>query len=166
MIGTLTIKKLRPHCAKVNIRQINKISTDQWLNEFNTNSVELTDKLDTLTHSLKTEFTRVLKTLAPEKVCKVNLRLKKPWYDTDLKDHKHQVRKLEKKWLKYKNEGCLTAYKKCHNCYYGKLNTKKSVLQFKFQDCGKDSRRLHVLMSNLTTKQTEKLLPSAKAMKT
>ena len=129
-----------------------------------TNNLDLTDKLDTLNKTLTTELTRVLNALAPEKECKVNLRTKRPWYDADLKEHKCQVIKLEKKWLKYKNEGCHIAFKKCRYSYYGKLNAKKkSVLQSKFQDCGKDSRKIHTLMTNLTSKQCERKLPLAKS---
>ena len=125
---------------------------------------DITDKLDTLTKSLTTKLTRVLDTLAPEKECKVNLRTKRPWYDDDHKEHKCQVRRLENRWLKYKNEGCHIAFKKCHNTYYGKLNAKKKgVLQSKFQDCGKDSRETHALMANLTTKQCERQLPPPKS---
>ena len=40
---------------------------------------------------------------------------------------------------------------------------KKDVLQSKFQDCGKDSRKIHALMTNLITKQYERKLPPAKS---
>ena len=63
--------------------------------------------------------------LAPLKKQKINLRPKNPWYDMDLKTHKHLMRKREKKWLKYKFESCWIAYKKCQNSYYGKFNFKK-----------------------------------------
>ena len=113
---------------------------------------------------LTTKLTRVLDTLAPEKECKVNLRTKRPWYDADLKEHKHKVRRLEKKWLKYKNDGCHIAFKKGCNSYFGKLNAKKKgVLQSKFQDCGKDSRNIHILMTSLTSKQCERKLPLVKS---
>ena len=164
IIGTLNIKKFKPSYAKIKVRQIHKITDNQWLDEIDANNLDLTDKLDTLNKTLTTELTRVLNTLAPEKECKVNLRTKRPWYDADLKEHKCQVRKLEKKWLKYKNEGCHIAFKKCHNSYYGKLNAKKkSVLQSKCQDCGKDLRKIHALMTNPTSKQCERKLPQAKS---
>ena len=154
VIGTLNIKKLNPRCAKIKVRQIHKITDEQWLDEFKGDNIKLTNKLNTLNSSLTTKIRRVLDTLAPEEDCKVNLRNKKPWYDAALKEHKCQLRTLEKKWHKYKNEGCLIAFKKCHNSYYGRLNAKKKgVLQSKFQDCGKDSRKIHALMTNLTTKQ-------------
>ena len=81
------------------MRQIHKITDSQWIDELDTNNLELTNKLDTLNKSLSTELMRVLDTLAPEKECKINLRTKRPWYDADLKEHKCQVRKLEKNGL-------------------------------------------------------------------
>ena len=78
VIGTLNIKKLKPSYAKIKVRQIHKITDSQWINELNTNNFELTNKLDTLNKSLSTELTRVLDTLAPEKECKINLRIRDP----------------------------------------------------------------------------------------
>ena len=54
---------------------------------------------------LTTKLTRVLDTLVPEKECKVNLRTKRPWYDADLKEHKRQMRRLEKNGLSTKMRG-------------------------------------------------------------
>ena len=46
-----------------------------------------------------------------------------------------------------------TAYKKTRNTYYGKLNTKKkTVLTEQIDECAGDSKKLHTLISNLTTK--------------
>ena len=164
IIGTFNVKKLKPTYAKVKVRQVHKIIDSQWIDELDTNNLDLTNKLDTLNKSLSTKLTRVLDTLAPEKECKIKLRTKRPWYDADLKEHKCQVRKLEKKWLKYKNKGYHIAFKKCRNSYYGRLNAKKkSVLQSKFQDCGKNSRKIHALITNLTSKQCERKLPKSRS---
>ena len=73
---------------------------------------------------------------------------------------KRKVRKYEKKWLKYKMDSLWTAYKKVRNSYFGLLNAKKkAVLQCKIEDCTKDSRKLHALVNNLTTKCTEQEWP-------
>ena len=111
--------------------------------------------LDTIVKSLDEELTRVVNTLAPIKMVNTNLRSKKPWYDNDMKQHKRRVRKLEKKWLKYKLDSCWIAYKKCRNSYFGKLNAKKKdTLKNKFAECTHDTKWLHALVANLTTKQT------------
>ena len=58
IIGTLNIKKLKPSYAKIKVRQIHKITDSQWLDELDTNNLDLTDKLDTLNKTLTTKLTR------------------------------------------------------------------------------------------------------------
>ena len=98
--------------------------------------MELNSKLDQLVSSFSLELKHVYNTLAPEKERKVNLRLKQPWYDNEMKELKRKVCKYEKKWLKYKLDSLWTTYKKVRNSYYGKLNAKKrTMLQTKIEDC-------------------------------
>ena len=95
-----------------------------------------------------------------EKECKVNLRLKQPWYDNEMKELKRKVCRHEKKWLTYKLDSLWTTYKKVRNSYYGKLNAKKrTVLQTKIEDCTKDSCKLHALVQNPTSKKVEQEWP-------
>ena len=48
--------------------------------------------------------------------------------------------------------------------YYGKLNfKKKAVLKDKFAECSKDSRKIHALVNNLTTKQQPQQWPPHKS---
>ena len=113
----------------------------QWQQEFQVGNVTLSNKLDTIVNSLDEELTRVVNTLAPIKTVNTNLRSKKPWYDNDMKQHKRRVRKLEKKWLKYKLDSCWIAYKKCRNSYFGKFNAKKKdTLKNKFAECTHDTK--------------------------
>ena len=72
-----------------------KVTKEDWLKEFNCDNIKLSDKLYDIIPELNTELKCVLDTLAPVKKCKVNLRPKQPWYDSDIKAHKRQVRKLE-----------------------------------------------------------------------
>ena len=160
VIGTLSIKKLRPKQLTAMVRQTSKVSDQQWNDEFNPDNVDLTSKLDTLVSSFNTELRRVYDTLAPQKEIKVNTRPKQPWYDREIKTLKRKVHKYEKKWLKYKMNSLWTAYKKVRNSYFGTLNAKKkAVLQGKIHNCTKDSRKLHTLVNNLTTKHTEEEWP-------
>ena len=90
----------------------------------------------------------MVNTLAPIKTVNTNLRSKKPWYNNDMKQHKRRVRKLEKKWLKYKLDSCWIAYKNCRNSYFGKLNAKKKdTLKNKFAECMHDTKLLHANLS-------------------
>ena len=82
--------------------------------------------------------------------------MKQPWYDQQMKALKRKVHKYEKKWLKYKLDSLWVAFKKVRNSYFGLLNRKKKgSIQDKIWECTKDSRKLHTLVSNLTTKQVE-----------
>ena len=122
--------------------------------------MELNGKLDTAVSSFNAELHRVYDEMALLKKCKVDLRAKQPWFDSEMKSLKRKVCKYEKKWHKYKLESLWVAYKKVRNSYYGLLNhKKKSTLQAKMQDCTKDSQKLHALVSNLTTKQVEPQWP-------
>ena len=161
VISTLNIKKLKPVTKRIQVRQVNKIKPDQWMEEFMLDNNKLNGKLECLVSSLNGELSRVFDTLAPLKECKVNLRAKQPWYDQQMKALKRKVHKYEKKWLKYKLDSLWVAFKKVRNSYYGLLNIKKrTALQDKIQECTKDSQRLHKLVSNLTTKQVEPEWPA------
>ena len=163
VISTLNIKKLRPVTKRIQVRQVKRIKREQWIEEFTLDKQSLNGKLDLdcLVSALNSELSRVLDTLAPLKECKVNLRAKQPWYDQEMKALKRKMRKYEKKWLKYKLDSLWVAFKKVRNSYYGLLNRKKrTTLQDKIQDCTGDSRRLHKLVSNLTTKQVDPEWPT------
>ena len=126
VISTLSLKKLKATKGKIKICQYSKVTPEKWNEEFKTSNVPLSDKLNTLVTNFNNELSRIVETLAPEKTVNNNLRDKKPWYDNDIKQHNRQMRKLEKKWLRYKLDSCWTAYKKCRNRFYGKLNSKKN----------------------------------------
>ena len=102
VIGTLSIKRLRPIIKRTLVRQISKVDDKQWGDAFNPMNVTLNGKFDDLVGTFNQELRRVYDTLAPEKECKVHLRQKQPWYDDVMKHQKRKVRKYEKKWLKYK----------------------------------------------------------------
>ena len=73
-----------------------------------------------------------------------------------MKDHKRKVCKYEKKWLKYKLNSLWICFKKVRNSYFAKLKLKKKqFLRTKIEDCAKDSRKIHTLVNNLTSKTTD-----------
>ena len=74
----------------------------------------------------------------------------------EMKNHKRKVRKYEKKWLKYKLNSLWICFKKVRNSYFAKLNLKKKgILRAKIEDCVKDSRKMHALVNNLTSKKAD-----------
>ena len=132
--------------------------------ELKLDNAEFSDRLDTIVTGLNTELIRVVDTLAQVKECRFSLRAKKPWYNQGIKQQKRLLQKLEKKWLKYKLDSCWTAYKKCRNSYYGRLNTKKKgALRKNIVDCINDTKKLHSLVNNLTSKQVESQWPPHKS---
>ena len=160
IIVSLKTKRDPPSSKVKLIRGTNRITEQQWCDEFQPNNVQLTSNLDESMHSLNTELKRVLDTLAPEKEKRVSLKTKHPWYDQEMKTLKRHIRKLEKKWLKYRLDSCWTVYKKARNSYYYKLNhKKKDMIRHKISECGSDSRKLHKLINNLTKPREEQQWP-------
>ena len=136
------------------------MSDSQWGEEFNPDNIVLNGKFDKFVSTFNEELRRVYDALAPEKECKIHLRPKQPWYDDEMKLFKRRVCKYEKKWLKYKLDSLWTSYRKVRNSYFGRLNAKKKgALHTKIEDCAKDSRWLHALVNNLTSKKVEEEWP-------
>ena len=125
VIATLNTKRLKPMFSYQEVCKLKDITQEQLIDEFNPDNVPLNSKLEEIVPKFNNELTCTLNELVPLKKQKINLRPKNPWYDMEVKAHKRLMRKMEKKWLKYKLESCWVAYKKCRNSYYGKLNFKK-----------------------------------------
>ena len=91
------------------------------------------------------------------------LRIKCPWYDSEAKEAKRSVCKLEKKFIKYKLPSLWCAYKAARNWYYGMLNAKKkTTIRNKIKNCANDSKQLYKLINNLTNKQVDTKWPPHK----
>ena len=154
VISTLNIKRLNPSFTYKQVCRIKEITQDQLIDEFKLENVPLSTKLHEIVPMLKTELSRTLDALAPLTRRKISLRPKNPWFDSELKTHKRQMRKLEKKWLRHKMDPYWTAYKSTRNSYYSILKTKKkATLRIKFAEFNKEPKKIHTLMKNLTTKQ-------------
>ena len=153
IISTLSVKKYHQKTLPHNVCHLHKVTKDQWLEEFNTACIELTYNLSDMVNALNTELSRMLDTLAPTKVSKAPPRVKQPWYNHTMTDRKHKVQKLERKWKKYGPHSLWLAYKSCRNSYYSTLNSKKKdCIKHQIKECAKNSRKLHRMVNNLTTK--------------
>ena len=53
--------------------------------------------------------------IAPQQFKKIISRIKKPWYDNDLKHQMQIVINRERKWLKYREQSHWKAYKRERN---------------------------------------------------
>ena len=56
VIATLNIKRLRPATKEILVKQVSKVSVEQWNDEFNPDNVKLNGKLDVTVSSLNTEL--------------------------------------------------------------------------------------------------------------
>ena len=84
------------------VRKVHKVTSNQWMEEFNNDNVNLTSNLDELVGSFIQELTYTLDTLAPEVETKLLLKPKHPWSCQELRTQKAKVRRHEKKWLRHK----------------------------------------------------------------
>ena len=58
VISTLNMKKLKPVTKRIQVRQVNKIKLDQWMEEFMLDKNKLNGKLECLVSSLNGELSR------------------------------------------------------------------------------------------------------------
>ena len=78
VIATLNIKKLKPMFAYQEVRKLQDITQEQWIDEFNPDNVPLNNKLEQLVPLLNAELKRTLDKLTPLKKQIINLRPKNP----------------------------------------------------------------------------------------
>ena len=122
------------------------------MNEFDPNKVALNCNLDETVADLGTELKCTLDKLAPLESCSISLRPKMPWYTKKMAQYKAKVRRREKGGLNisYHLAGW---HSKHQELYYWKLNNKKKeIIRTQISDNTNNSKKLHALINNLTTK--------------
>ena len=160
VISVLTAKRETLKQQTRMVWKLKKVIEDQWNECFNQQNVKLNAILDEMVHSLEDEFKRVMDELAPELKCTALLKPKCPWYDTEAHEQKQIVRKLERRFIKYKLDSLWTAFKRARNKYNTLLNYKKrESIRSKIKDCSTNSKKLHNLITNLTKLQEDTKWP-------
>ena len=66
--------------------------------------------------------------IAPQQVKKNTSRIRKPWYDVNLKHQRHIVKNGESKWVKYREQLHWKAYKRERNRFITMKNMKKGII--------------------------------------
>ena len=87
----------------------------EFIDEFNDMPILKSSNLDDATNQVNSELIRTIDKIAPEQVQKITLRIRKPWYNVDLKHQRHMVKNRERKWLKYREQSHWKAYKRERN---------------------------------------------------
>ena len=160
VISVLTAKRETLKQQTRMVHKLKKVTQDQWNECFNQQNVKLNANLDEMVQSLEDEFRRVMDELAPELKCTASLKPKHPWYDAEAHEQKWIVRKLERRFIKYKLDSLWTAFKKARNKYNTLLNHKKrDSIRSKIKDCSTNPKKLHKLITNLTKPQEDTKWP-------
>ena len=94
---------------------------DEFINMPLLNSTNLKDA----TNQLNSEILRTIDKIAPKEVKKITSRIRKPWYNVDLKHQRQIVKNRERKWLKYREQSHWKAYKRERNKLISILKYKK-----------------------------------------
>ena len=121
VIATLNIKKEQVKQVQRVICKAVKINQEEWNREFNRLNIRWCNNLCSLVNQLNNELVRVYDVLAPPNWVLSFLRIKQPWYDSEMKEFKKSVRHHEWKWLKYRLDSCWRAYRNVRIKYFGKF---------------------------------------------
>ena len=84
----------------------------EFIAEFNNMPILNSSNLEVATDQLNTEILRTMDKITPKQVKKINSRIRKPWYDDDLKQQRQIVKNGERKWLKYREQSHRKAHKR------------------------------------------------------
>ena len=116
---------------------------------------------DTVT-KFNLEVSNLYNRLAPQKVKQITKRPKMPWFTHECLIQKRIVRRREKIWLKYSEQHQWEAYKRERARYRNIINyNKKCFVTKRIRDCNRDHKKLHALVSNLTSSEVVNRLPDS-----
>ena len=82
----------------------------EFINQFNNMPILNSSNLKDATNQLNSEILRTLDKIAPKQIKKIISRIRKPWYDDDLKHQRKIVKNRERRWLKYEEQSHWEAY--------------------------------------------------------
>ena len=100
----------------------------EFIDEFNNMPILNSTNLKDATNQFNSEILRTIDKIAPKQVKKITLRIRKPWYDVDLKDQRQIVKSRERKWLKHREQSHWKAYKRERNRFITMLKYKKEIM--------------------------------------
>ena len=120
---------------------------------------EESTSIDTLVEHFEDKLKLCLDKHAPLEQKEYVSRRKFPWYNEEIRTQK--VRRRERIWKRYKTLDTLKALKIERNKYkYMLENSKVSVLSKKIDECGRDSKKLYKLITELTGGPKENPFPA------
>ena len=121
------IPKLKPKTEIKSVHNLTDNKVQQFIDEFNNTPILNTSNLIDATNQLNSEILRTMDKIAQQQFKKITSRIKKPWYDNDLKHQRQIVKNRERKWLKYREQSHLKAYKRERNRFITMIKYKKEI---------------------------------------
>ena len=119
------IPELKPKTKIKSVHNLTDNKVQQFIDEFNNTPILNTSNLIDATNQLNSEILRTMDKIAPQQFKKITSRIKKPWYDNDLKHQRQIVKNRERKWLKYREQSHWKAYKRERNRFITMIKYKK-----------------------------------------
>ena len=152
VICYLKCHKERPKKQVQLVRRWNK-ELDQLYNDLSKIGLpnEESTSIDTLGDHFEDKLKLCLDKHAPLEQKEYVSRRNFPWYNEEIRTQKQKVRRRERIWKRYKTPDTLKALKVDRNKYKYMLKiSKASVLRKKIDECGRDSKKLYKLITELT----------------
>ena len=114
--------------SKTEIKSVCNLTDDkvqEFMDEFNNIPILNCSNLNDATNQLNSEVLRTIDKIVPQQVKKITSRIRKPWYDVNLKHQRHIMKNRERKWLKYRQQSCWKAYNRERNRFITTIKYKK-----------------------------------------
>ena len=121
------IPKPKPKTKIKKVHNLTDNKVQEFMDEFNNIPILNSSNLNDATNQLNSKICRTIDKIAPQ-VKKINLRIRKHWYDVDLKHQRHIVKNRERKWLKYRAQSHRKAYKRERNRFITMIKYKKEII--------------------------------------
>ena len=96
------IPKPKPKAEMKRVHNLTDNKVQHFIEEFNNTAILNTSNLTDVTNQLGSEILRTMDKIAPQQLKKMTSRIKKPWYNNDLKHQRQIVKSRERKGLKYR----------------------------------------------------------------
>ena len=152
------IPKPKPKAEMKKVCNLTDNKVQQFIEEFNNTAILNTSNLAGVTNQLNSEILRTMDKIAPQQIKKITSRIKKPWYDNDLK-HQRQIVKKE--------NGSSTGNNCTGRHTKGKENRfitmikyiKRDHLHNQISATTGNSKKLYQLITNLTSQNRSNPLP-------
>ena len=109
------IPKPKPKTEIKKVHNLTDNKVQEFMDEFNNIPILNSSNLNDATNRFNSEILRMIDKIAPQQVKKITLRIRKPWYDVNIKHQRQIVKNRERKWLKYREQSHWVAYKRERN---------------------------------------------------